>query len=132
MKKFVFLMVFAVLITAFAFADNFTVQSVSGRVERESGSQRVAVNAGDVLTSQNVIHVAIGASVVLVDGAGRAVTIPSTRNGAVADLVRASSGIRLGAGGAQVDLAGAARATGQVGTGSARASDEAADDDIVE
>lgn len=129
MKK---LVVFAILVcvAAFAFASDFTVQSVNGSVMRESGTQRVAVRAGEVLNESVVIHTGIGASLVLVDAGGRTVNVPSARNGTVAELSRASSGVRISGNVTQVDT-GNRVATGNFVTGSARASDAAGEDDIA-
>ena len=131
MKKIVFLVILAGVITAFAFSDSFTVQSVTGRVERESGSQRIAVKAGDTLDSETVIHTSVGASVVLKDSGDKTVTVPAARNGKVAELTKASAGVRIGGNVARTDTGVANRTTAQVGTASARASDAAAGEDIA-
>lgn len=131
MKK---LLIFAILLCAiavFAFADSFTVQTVTGRVERESGSQRVTVASGETLNSDVIIHTSVGASLVLRDANGRNITIPAARNGTVADLVRASSGVRIGGNISQTDTSAVNRVTTQTGTASARASDAAGEDDIA-
>jgi len=47
MKKIIVLAILACVITAFAFGESYTVQSVTGRVEREAGGQRVVVKAGN-------------------------------------------------------------------------------------
>ena len=132
MKKIAVLVVLVCVVTVFAFADSFTVQSVTGRVERESGSQRVEVKAGDTLNGNTVIHTGVGASIVLSDGSGRAVTIPAVRNGSVAELTRASAGVRIGGNVARTDTGAISRTTAQVSTASARASDAAKDADIAD
>jgi len=131
MKK---LLVFAILVSVvavFAFADNFTVQSVTGRVERESGSQRVVITVGETLNSNAVIHTSVGASLVLTDASGKTVTVPAARKGTVADLAKASSGVRIGGSVARTDTTAASRTTAQAGTASARASDAAGDEEIA-
>jgi len=131
MKKILILTVLVCVITAFAFADNFTVQSVTGRVERVSGNQRVAVTVGETLNSNIVIHTSVGASLVLRDANGATITVPAARNGTVAELTRASSGVRIGGNVARTDTDTVSRTTAQAGTASARASDAAGDDDIA-
>jgi len=131
MKK---LLVFAILIcvvTAFGFADKFTVQSVTGRVERESGAQKVAVNAGDVLDGSVLIRTFAAASVVLRDEKGKTVTVSARRNGSIAELVKASSGVQIGGNISHTET-GTVNLTGaQSGTASARSSDAAGDDGIA-
>ena len=129
MKKFGFLVALICVLAAFAFAESFTVQSVTGRVERESGSQKVAVKAGDTLDGETVIHTGVGASVVLKDAGDKTVTVPAARNGKVAELAKA--GVRIGGSVARTDTGAVSRTTAQVGTASARASDAAGDDEIA-
>ena len=131
MKKIVIFVILAVVFSAFVFAENFTVQSVTGRVERESGSQKIAVKAGDILSSETVIHTSVGASVVLKDSGDKAVTVPAARSGNVAELTKASAGVRIGGNVARTDTGAVNRTTAQVGTASARASDAAAGEDIA-
>ena len=131
MKKLVVLAVLACVVAAFAFAESFAVQSVTGRVERESGGQRVAVKAGDTLSGETVIHTGVGASIVLKEG-DRTFSVPAARNGKVAELAKASSGVRISGSVARTDTAAVNRTTAQVSTASARASDAAKDADIAD
>jgi len=130
MKKIVILAVCMFVLTGFVFAQNYSVQSVTGQVQREDGNSRVAVRAGDTLTSSTVIHTGIGASLVLAEG-DKTFTIPAARSGNVAELAAAASGVRLNGNIARVDTGAATRAAGQITTASARASDAAEDDDIA-
>ena len=127
------LVVFAIIfcvVTAVAFASDFTVQTVTGNVEREAGNQRVAVKAGEALSGDTVIHTAQGASVVLRAANGRTITVPAAQNGTVADLTR--PGVRIGGNVSQTNTDAVNRtAAGGSGTASARASDAAGDDDIA-
>ena len=132
MKRIVIFVILACVITVFAFAESFTVQSVSGRVERESGNQRVAVKAGDTLNGEVIIHTGVGASIVLKDGGDRTFTVPAARTGKVAELATVSSGVRISGSVARTDTGTVARTTAQVSTASARASDAAEDSDIAE
>jgi len=131
MKKFVVLMVLACVVCAFAFADEgFTVQDVKGRVMREEGNKKVAVKAGDALGSETVIVVGLRMSVVLKDSDGNTYTVDTPRNGKIAELINAS-GSRLTGNVSQTDTTAVQRTTIQAGTASARASDQAGDDDIA-
>ena len=130
MKKFGVVLVMICVISAFAFADSFTVQNVTGRVERESGSQRIAVKAGDTLDGGTVIHIGVGATIVLKDGE-KTYTVPAARTGKVAELTKAAAGVRIGGVVARTETGTASRTSTQVGTASARASDAAGGDDIA-
>ena len=130
MKKIVFLVIMVCGMAVCVFAQNYTVQSVSGRVQRESGSSRVDVKVGDTVTADTVIITGVGASLVLREGE-RTITIPGGRNGKVAELAAASTGVRIGGNIATTDTGAVSRTTGQTSTASARASEAAADDDIA-
>jgi len=132
MKKLIILAILACVITAFAFAaENFTVQNVSGRVERESGGQRVEVKAGDTLGAETVIHTGVTATLTLKDGEGKSFTVNAARTGKVAELTKAAAGVRIGGNVAKTDTGTVSRTTAQVGTASARASDQAGEDNIA-
>jgi len=130
MKKIIVFLILAFIVVAFAFGQNYTVQNVSGRVEREAAGQRVAVKAGDSLSADTVVYTSIGASLVLLQGE-KTCTVPSARNGKVADLVVAATGIRIGGNVARTETGAVSRTTGQVSTASARASDAARDVDVA-
>jgi hypothetical protein len=135
MKRVVFVLVIALVVTVSAFAQSgsqvsFTVQSVSGRVQREAGNSRVDIAVGDVLAANTVVFTGIGANMVLRDGE-RTFTIPAGQNGRmVSDLIAAGAGVVITRNVEVVDTGAAARVTGQVSTASARASDFAGDDEI--
>ena len=109
-------------------AQNYTVQEVKGRVQKESGSSRIDVNAGDILGADTVIITGVGASLILKDG-DKTLTVPSARNGKVSEL--ATSGVRISGNIARADTNAVTRTSAQVSTASARASDAAKDDDIA-
>jgi len=102
---------------------NFTVVSVTGRVEKESGNQRIDVRVDEVLDGNVIIHTGVGASVVLRDESGKSVTVAAARNGSVSELTRAAApSIRVGGSISRTDTSAASRATASIGTASARAS----------
>ncbi|MDR2542708.1 MAG: hypothetical protein LBC80_04570 [Treponema sp.] len=138
MKKLGFFLAIVLTMAGSVFAQSssqtsFTVQSVTGRVQREAGNGRVDIVAGDVLAANTIIHTGIGANMVLRDGE-RTFTIPAAQNGRmVSDLIAASSSMRISGNVTTVDTgAESRRTTGHVATGSARASDAAADNDIAD
>ena len=127
MKRMCFLVVIALAITTAVFAQEYTVQSVTGRVQREAGNNRVDIAVGDVLSAQTVIHTGIGATLVVREG-GNTFTIPGGQTGKrVEELITSGSGIRIGGNVTRTDTGAASRTTGQVSTAAARASDAAAD-----
>ena len=128
MKRALILAILVCAVAAFAFADSFVVQDVKGRVVRDSGR---AITVGETLNSDVVIKSDIGASLVLKDAEGKNVTISGKRDGSIADLTRASSGVRIGGNVARTDTTAATRTVAQAGTASARASDAAGDSDIA-
>ncbi|MDR0313780.1 MAG: hypothetical protein LBI14_09290 [Treponema sp.] len=129
MKKLFLFVVLVCVMAVSAFAQTYTVQSVSGRVQREANGVRVDVKVGDILTAQTIIHTGIGAVLTLNDGS-RTLTVPAARSGTVADLSVAASGVRISGNVSQVDTNAVNRTTGQVSTASARASSAAQDEDI--
>lgn len=131
MKRIVFFLFFACVVTVFVCAENYTVQSVTGRVQRESGSAKVDVKAGDTLDGEIIISTGVGASIVLKDGANKSITVPAAKNGKVTELVKSASGVRVGGNVTRTDTSTVNRSTAQVSTASARASDAAGDNDIA-
>ena len=131
MKRIIFLVLIAMAVTAVVSAQNFTVQSVTGRVQREAGNNRIDIAVGDVLSANTIIHTGIGASLVLRDGE-RTLNIPAAQNGkSLAELAQGGTGVRISGNVIQVDTGAVNRTVGQVSTASARASDAAGDDDIA-
>jgi hypothetical protein len=117
-----------ILLVAFAAAgtvfglENYTVQKVSGKVEREKNGAWETVKTGDIVTGETVLRTAIGASVTLVSG-GTTNVIGPAKNGAVAVLIKGK--IQIGGQVSKTDTDESERTTGRVGTASARAGDAA-------
>ena len=130
MKRILLLVAMACFMTVALFAQSYTVQTVSGRVQREAGSNRVELKAGETLSADTVIHTGVGASIVLKSGE-RTFTVQQARSGKVSELTAAASGIRIGGNVARTDTSTISRTTAQIGTASARASEAAAEDDIA-
>ena len=130
MKRIAVSIIMICVLAASVFAQSFSVQSVTGRVQREAGGSRIDVRAGDTLTADTIVHTGVGASLVLREGE-RTLTIPAARNGRVGDLASASAGVRISGNVARAETGAIARTSAQISTASARASDAAADDDIA-
>jgi hypothetical protein len=117
-----------------AFAQPFTVQSVSGRVEKETGGSWAAVKAGDTLADDAVIRTGIGARLTLTSE-GRTFSVGAVQTGKLASLTGNSAGnsggIRIDGRVVQTDTGEVSRSTGRVSTASARAGDAAAEEDIA-
>jgi len=130
MKRLILMTILVCAAAAFVFAENFTVVSVTGRVEKEAGNQRIAVGVNEVLDGSVVIHTAADASVVLRDESGRSVTVAAGRDGSVTDLTRATPGVRVAGTISRTDTSAASRTTTQVGTASARANTSVVETEI--
>jgi len=135
MKRVVFLAILVCAVAAFVFAENFTVVTVTGRVEKEAGAQRVEVRVNETLDGNDILHTGVGASVVLRNESGRSVTVAAGRNGSVTELTTANTpSVRVGGTISRTNTGAVSRTTAQVGTASARASTsvinvQAAEDD---
>jgi hypothetical protein len=80
-----------------AAADNYTVQSVSGRVEQNiSANKWTAVTADTILSPSTVVDVGLQAALILSDGS-KTVTIGSGQRGTVETLLDSASdfGVRM-------------------------------------
>jgi hypothetical protein len=128
------LLVLAVFMAAgvavFGQVQSFTVQSVSGRVERETGGGWTVVKAGDTLAGDAVIRSGIGARLVLVSD-GRTFSVGAVQTGQLAALAENTGSIRIEGRVVQTDTGAVSRNTGRISTASARASDAAAEEDIA-
>jgi len=131
MKKIVLLMIMVCAMTVCVFAQNYTVQNVTGRVQQEKGSSNVDIKAGDTLSADTIIHTGVGASLVLKDKDNKTFTVAAARNGKVSELATASSGVRINGNVTKTDTGSVNRVTAQASTASARASEAAADTDIA-
>lgn len=131
MKRILFLTLMMFALTVCVFADSYTVQSVTGRVQQEKVGGRVEVKVGDTLSDDTVIHTGVGASLVLKDG-DKTLTVPAARSGKVSELAAAAAGVRIGGNVAKTDTGAVNRTTAQASTASARASEAVQDEDIAE
>ena len=128
MKKIVLAVLITGVITVTAFAQNYTVEKVTGRVQREVGSARTDVKNGETLAQDTVIFTAIGAALILNDG-DKSVTVPAARSGKVAELTAAGVQTRINGNIARTN--GVSRTTSQILAASARASEFAQEENIA-
>jgi len=129
MKRIAVLLALLFALTVCAFAQSYTVQGVTGRVQQEKGNSRVDVKIGDTLTAETMIYTGVGASLVLKEG-DKTFTVAAAKSGKISELA-AASGVRISGNVARTDTAAVSRTTAQASTASARASDAAADADIA-
>jgi len=124
MKKGILFFVIAMIIATAVSAQSYTVQEVTGRVQKEAGSNRVNITAGETLNADAMIHTGVGASLVLKAG-DNTFTVPAARSGMLSELITSASGVRIGGNITRTDATAAGRNIGQISTASARASDAA-------
>ncbi|MDR3020738.1 MAG: hypothetical protein LBU66_07530 [Treponema sp.] len=124
MKRVVFLLVLIFALTVAVSAQSFTVQEVTGRVEREAGGAWTQVSVGDTLTADAVVRTAIGASFIVRNGTDVA-SVGALKNGKISELISGSTGIQIQGNVSQTDTGAASRNLSRVSTASARASDAA-------
>jgi len=127
MKKWVLLIVIVFAVTAAASAQTYTVQEITGRVERDAGNGRwEVINTGDTLRADTIIRTVIGASLTVRSG-NDVVTIGAMRSGRLAELLGSGAVIQIQGRVSQADTDDAGRVATRVTTASARASDAAGD-----
>jgi hypothetical protein len=130
MKKFCALLFFGLVFSVMVFAaDTYTVQSVTGKVEREvSPGKWEALAVGTTLTGATVVNTGINSTLVLKSGS-QSVTVPAMKKGTVETLAAAGSaaGIRIGGKVSGNETAVSARGTVTTSTASTRASEAAED-----
>ena len=130
MKRIIILAVCLCVLTGFVFAQNYVVESVSGRVQRVEGNNRVNLAVGDTVTADTVINTGVGASIVLKSG-NNTFSISSSRNGKVSELISSNSRVRIRGNVSRTDTEAVSSNRTQVTTASARASDAADGDDVA-
>jgi hypothetical protein len=129
MKRAIFVCLIACLALAAAFAGDFTVKAVTGKVEREvSPGKWEAVKEGQTLQPSAVINTGLNASLVLNDGA-KDITVKAMQKGTVEALTKAgvAGGVKIGGKIATSNTDAAAKGASNVSTASTRASDAAKD-----
>jgi len=68
MKKVMFFLILACLAAGFLFAQDYTVQTVTGRVFKGTGHDRADIIEGEVFTEETIVSVSAGALLVFTDG----------------------------------------------------------------
>jgi hypothetical protein len=131
MKKVLLVLIIFMAVGGTAFGQSFAVQSVSGRVERETGSGKwEAIKAGEALSGETVIRTGIGAALVLASGE-RSFSVGAVQTGRLTTLAGSGNGIRIDGRVVQTNTGAMSRTTGRISTASARAGDATAEEDIA-
>jgi hypothetical protein len=130
MKRILVVALLLGIISGMAFAaESYTVQSVTGKVEREvtPGNWEV-VKAGASLTDATVIKTGLNSGLALKSG-DKTFNVPAMKRGAVETLIGSTvaSGVRIGGKVYESDTSVSVRGTSNIATASARASDAAED-----
>ena len=132
MKRYFFILLFTVSAAAVSFAQNYTVQEVSGRVEKSLGNNTWGiVKAGDILNADTVIRTGMDAYVTVKTGE-QVLRIDSSKTGKIPELGGGGSVIRIQGRISETDTSAVKRITGRVASGSARASNAADEIEIDE
>lgn len=125
MKKIVLILIIALAVTAAGFsqAANYTVQEVTGRVERNAGGDKwEPVKAGETLGADTVVRTVIGANLTVKHG-DEILAVGPMKNGKLSEIASANSVIQVQPGRvSQTDTGSSGRTAGRLTTASARAS----------
>ncbi|MDR3019531.1 MAG: hypothetical protein LBU66_01340 [Treponema sp.] len=130
MKKAIFIFALLLALTVAVSAQSYTVQEVTGRVQKESGSNRINVTSGETLTDETIIHTGVGASLMLRNG-DDTFAVTAAKSGKLSELVIPAAGVRVRGNALRADTTEVTRTTGQLSTAAGRASDLAADDNVA-
>ena len=130
MKRIMILFTLMCAMAVCVFAQSYTVQSVTGRVQQEKGGSRVDLKVGDTVTADTVIHTGVGASLVLKDG-DKTMNVGAAQNGKVSAVASAAPAVQIKGSVAKTDTGAVNRTTAQASTASARASEAAQGDDVA-
>jgi hypothetical protein len=130
MKKVIFVLALTVVFAMAVSAESYTVQEVTGRVHKESGSNRINVTIGETLTDDTMIHTGVGASLILKNG-DNTFAVTAARSGKLSELIVSAEGVRVRGSAVRTDTSEVTRTTGQISTAAGRASDFAEDENVA-
>ena len=125
MNKVVLFAIVILLCAMAVSAQNYTVQEVSGRVERNSGGTWLAVSPGETLSADSVVRTIVGANLTVRLGE-QVLSIGAMKNGRLSELASGGPAIQMQGRAVQTDTGTLSRSTVRVSTASARASNAAA------
>jgi len=113
-------------------AQTYTVQEVTGRVEREAGKGKwEAVKTGETLKADTVIRTVVGARLTVKSG-DTVYTVDPVKNGKLADIAASGTAIQIQGKVSKTDVNEGGRSSGRISTASARGSDAASEIAIEE
>jgi hypothetical protein len=131
MKRMLMLLIISLAATTI-FAQSFTVQEVTGRVERDTGNGNwTAVTRGETLRADSVIRTVIGSSLTVRNG-DQVLTVPAMKNGRLSDIAGIGAAITIQGRVSETDTSAVRDNAARVTTASARASDAAGEAEIEE
>ena len=132
MKRSILFVLLAIAAICSIYAQSYTVQDISGNVQRDMGGNRwEALRVGDTLRADTLIRTLVGANLTLRSD-GQILTIGPLKTGTISELAGSGSGIQIQGRVVQTDTSAAGRSTGNVVTAAARASDAAAEIELEE
>ena len=130
MKKLILVALIVFAVTMAVSAQTYTVQELTGRVEREVGTNKwEPVKVGDALKGDTVIRTVIGANLTVTTGSD-VLAVGPMKNGKLSDLVGSASVIQIQGKVAETNTA--VNRNTRVSTASARASSAAAEIEVEE
>jgi len=131
MKKIVFALLITLAVTMAVSAQDYLVQEVTGRVERDTGGGKwEPIKAGETLKAETIVRTVVGASLTVKSG-DQLLAVGPMKNGKLADLAGGGV-IQIQGRVSQTDTSAVNRNTGRIGTASARASSAAAEIEVEE
>ena len=132
MKTLILAVFIAMAAAAVTFAQSYTVQEISGRVERDAGGGKwELVKVDESIKAGTVIKTGIGASLkVKIDD--QELIVGPAKTGKIEEIAGKGVGINLQSKVSETDTSAAGRSSGSAVTASARAGSAAAEIDIAE
>ena len=132
MKKCILFTLLVMATAAAAFAQNYTVQEITGNVQRDIGGNRwEAVRVGDTLRADTLVRTLVGANLTLRTGE-RVLHIGPLKTGTISELDGSELGIRIEGRVVETDTGTSGRTTLNVITAAARADDAAGESELEE
>jgi len=132
MKKLLLIALCVMAVTVAAFAQNYTAQEITGRVDRDAGGGKwELIQAGDTIKAGTIIRTGIGAKLEVKFGE-EILAVGPAKTGKIEELAGSSTATQLQGKVSQTDTSAVTRTSTNASTASARASDAAAGIEVAE
>jgi len=132
MKRIIFVFLFAVLTAIVSFAQDYTVQEVSGRVEKDLGNGNWAVvKPGEILRRETIIRTGIDAFVTVKAGE-QSLRVDSSKTGKITEIAGNRGAIQIQGKVAEADTSAVRRKTIRIYSSAARANTAEEDEEVDE